>query len=874
MDSEGFIPIPSVSGNIDIDFMDQLFDGGCWLQTTDGSKFLQPGFTTSGEMNLPSYSLQAMGINSANLASVLTLQQEPQRWETGLNKEIQSVDSPQFLSWEASDQNSIWIAPKASLAPFFSVKERLMKAVNHFQSLTRDRGILIQLWVPVRRGGKNFLVTVEQPYFHDPSSSSLANYRSVSMKYEFSADEGSKEGLGLPGRVFLGKTPEWTPDVRFFRQEEYPRVNYAQICDVRGSIALPVFEKESGSCLGVVEIVTTTQKVTYKPEVESVCKALEAVDLRSSEISSPSMEKGGIEPQNVELSEISHIIRTVCDKHGLPIGQTWAPCTEKSKGRHWHSDNNILCASIIDSACYVRDQNVSGFFEACSEQQLFEGQGVVGKAITTNQPYHAIDVSAYSKAEYPLSHHAKMFGLRGASAVHLQCAFGAYRSYVLEFFLPVDCQDPGLTLHTKIMESVEMMIHGSRNVRFFSSKEATFSGKELSFSLDDARMEFSASGKTSHKGTSWISDLVEAQRVGKEVSVSFEFSKESREDLKVTTHWGDANLDSQRGQMFSECGNTDREFGSASLVDSLDDSSFGSEFSLGTPKLGEKKRTKAQKTISLEVLRQYFAGSLKDAARSIGVCPTTLKRICRQHGITRWPSRKIKKVGHSLKKLQVVIDSVQGAQGSLQLSSFYSDFPQLSPAAAKTNDQSKLLINTLPENNMFSSGGTTSGSTSTSHTSSSSQSFSTGAKASNACGSGDTSLSQDQVASLKRARSEAELHLPPLPRNSKSWAQKDGPVCKIKASFGEETIRLTMSTSTSFGDLQCEVARRFHIDDVNKMHIKYLDDDKEWVLLTCDDDLQECIDIQRLSESNTVKLSVHQGSTGELAGSLGSRAQS
>lgn len=270
---------------MDLDLMDELLFEGCWLETTDDFDFLRWGSPVPGTVNFSSDNLQSQDVNDPSISYGSSYQQITQgvefKRELSETLKIEGVGDTLTEAESSELGRRWWIAPNTSSAPN-SVRERLMQAIQYLKECTKDKDVLIQIWVPVKSGGRNVLTTSNQPYTLASNSKSLQNYRNVSEIYQFPAEEDAKESVGLPGRVFLGKLPEWTPDVRFFRAEEYPRVNDAYQCDVRGSLALPVFERGSGTCLGVVEIVSTSQKINYQPELENVCRALEVSILHTA----------------------------------------------------------------------------------------------------------------------------------------------------------------------------------------------------------------------------------------------------------------------------------------------------------------------------------------------------------------------------------------------------------------------------------------------------------------------------------------------------------------------------------------------------------------------------------------------------------------
>ncbi|KAL2904466.1 Protein NLP8 [Bienertia sinuspersici] len=706
----------------------------------------------------------------------------------------------------------------------YSVTERMLRALSLFKE-SSGGGILAQLWVPVRDGDHYILSTCEQPYLLDQM---LLGYREVSRLYTFSVEQKPGSFPGLPGRVYISKLPEWTSNVSYYSSAEYLRGKHAVDHDVRGSVAVPIFASDERSCAAVLELVTVREKSNFDSELESVCRALEAVDLRTTTPPRLLPQRLSIN-QRTALTEITDILRAVCHAHRLPLALTWIPCTleeedgEKScRVQVKDSSLNVNQKSVLcieESACYVNDKEMQGFVPACAEHYLEDGQGVAGKALQSNLPFFYPDVKKYHISEYPLVQHARKFGLSAAVAIRLRSTHTGNDDYILEFFLPLNIT--GNKEQQLLLDSLAgTMQRICRTLR----------------TVTDTELVSSPDSKLDHSGvyqSIFPSDLPL-------MSSPFLFAQDGADGIKQVPF--------DPPSINKECIKED----------------IHSKQANGTKRPMEKKRSTAEKTVSLSVLQQYFSGSLKDAAKSIGVCPTTLKRICRQHGISRWPSRKINKVNRSLRKIQTVLDSVEGVEGGLKFDPTTGGFVAPGSVIQEVNAQKSLFLpgNTMPakkceqanniggevpaiklENNSF--------------------------MMRNQFGQGVTMLDAENHEQESDEHNQATSSGMTVSSNAsgssshngndkqrrstdKTGNEDGGSRITIKATYKEDTVRFKFDPSTGCLHLYEEVANRFKIQ-VGTFQLKYLDDEEEWVMLVSDSDLNECLEIMEYLGKNSIK---------------------
>ncbi|KAK3140411.1 hypothetical protein QOZ80_5AG0400600 [Eleusine coracana subsp. coracana] len=767
-----------------------------------------------------------------------------------------------------------------------------------------DLGASIGNW-ETNEGGKYFNGTSRNLPIRT-CSFRLVQYMAVSMMYTFSADGDSVQDLGLPGRVFKQRVPEWTPNVQYYSSTEFARLNHAINYNVHGTIAFPVFDPSLKSCIAVVELIMTSKKVNYTSEVDKVHKALEAVNLTNTDVVEHPYVLICNERHQVALVEILETLTVTCEKFKLPLAQTWVPCKYQNLLTHCHRARNghinihrscvqESCMLTSDVAFNVVDARMWGFRDACVEHHLQKGQGVSGKAIILRRPCFSRDITRFSKVEYPLVHYARMFGLSGCFSVCLQSAYIGNDDYVLEFFLPPDCRyDDEQKL---LLESILALLR--QHLR--SLQVASDDGSSEAYLQVDAITVIDYEDNT-HARYMNLKSAIHPSHESDIHTIQEPDSRKVKSSIEYKKHLLPENKSKGIGKLFS------------GRSDCTSDSSF---VDLNNKHLG-RRRGKAEKKISLDVIQQYFSGSLKSAAKSLGVCPTTMKRICRQHGISRWPSRQIRKVNRSISKLKKVIESVEGPESAFNLTSIKCHVPvsyhQLSTLNIENERQNKVTLS-IPFAQEYN------GSSShnkplendlhlgtleprqkplvdissqveaikASYMRSSSVEPSAHLETSEeSCHEGlDTvvlTLSKPQQNRNKpdefkehpsqeqntlqrlfikdsecsqdfRNHTISTVTQPTVVRTGNLMLVQNSEIVTVKARYKEDILRFGFRLSGSIVTLKDEVAKRIHMD-VGVFDIKYFDDDNDWVNLTCDADLAECMEIFLLSGSNALRLLV------------------
>jgi hypothetical protein len=714
--------------------------------------------------------------------------------------------------------------------------------------------------------------------------------------------------------------------VQYYSSTEYPRLNHAISYNVHGTVALPVFDPSAQSCIAVVELIMTSKKINYACEVDKVCKALEAVNLKSTEILDHPNVQICNEGRQTALVEILEILTVVCEEHKLPLAQTWVPCKYRSVLAHGGGlkksclsfDGSCMgevCMSTSDVAFHVIDAHMWGFRDACVEHHLQRGQGVSGKAFITRKPCFSKDIRKFCKLKYPLVHYARMFGLAGCFAICLQSSYTGHDDYILEFFLPPDCIDEDD--QNALLESIfTLMKQCLRSLKVVGDRDSSGVSLQLSNVLKIENEEF----KTDAQFDNSDGSLHESPEDGG--AHTFDNGDNKVPNLPE----GHLMADDCSQDNGTSAGRPNGSGASDSLVLHK------------TSKPPERRRGKAEKTISLEVLQQYFSGSLKNAAKSLGVCPTTMKRICRQHGISRWPSRKINKVNRSFSKLKQVIESVQGSDAAFNLTSITGPLPiPVGPSSDSLNvekvtqskvaeplnlvvdgDRDSSLQKSVENDGHFSILMAQQGfmdnnndaqleADKASHSRSSSGEGSINSRTSEGSCQGSPANRTFVCKPIASTFAEPQLNPeefhkepfqePQLPLSrmliedsgsskdlknlftpaadqpflappSNLVSMKHSGTVTIKASFKEDIVRFRFPCSGSVTVLKDEVAKRLRMD-VGTFDIKYLDDDHEWVKLACNADLEECMEISRSSGSHVIRLLVSD-ITAHLGSSCGS----
>ncbi|KAL7229496.1 hypothetical protein ACSBR2_008077 [Camellia fascicularis] len=284
-----------------------------------------------------------------------------------------------------------WVIDGTLIAPL--IPEFIEKIKSYFKIILfvwPDTQFLIQFWKVIEIESKRLLTTRHQAYGFKGIHEGLCLYRLMSLGSKFDVDGVSEDHLGLHGRYYFCK--------------EYPHRDHAINCNIKQSLAMPLFEHSRPCCIGVFEMVLTNEinitscSYTY----ERILSYLRDHGLTSSKcihwydtkVSGEYVLVNNIYlDKDKTLQEINKMLKVVCSTHCLPLAQTWASCR--------------LCNAVFTiGRTYGIGRQKLEFLDECAKQAYEKGRGLLGEQFCPK-----------------IWSSAKMYGLMGSFAICLRSGY-------------------------------------------------------------------------------------------------------------------------------------------------------------------------------------------------------------------------------------------------------------------------------------------------------------------------------------------------------------------------------------------------------------------------------------------------------------------
>ncbi|KAI8569827.1 hypothetical protein RHMOL_Rhmol02G0306700 [Rhododendron molle] len=570
--------------------------------------------------------------------------QERQHKNTGVRIEVSLDDILKY-----SKESRTGAAKKLQGAqPLFSFTDNFAGLIRHaIKKLVFKSELdycLVQFWAATKTSeGRTLLTTQFQPfalgrtYVYDDRADTnrLCEYR-MGMCREYNNSfyvdaESGEDQLGLPGRVFLNQLPESTQAVEHYTPEEYPQRDLALRCKIGLSLALPVFEHSSHTCVGVLEIVSPYHRDIHLHNKEFLGRTydiFQEVGLQCFDGYKHSELQIGDENKAGAFQELKTVLETVCKIHELPLAMTWVPCSACNYLLRGKPEGVEFFERWI--TCQAR------FIEVSKCSHLTTGV-VAGMVLSSSNILYCSDITQLSLVEYPLVPYARLCEFRGWFTICLQSNYTANDIYVLEFFLPSSSNNSWTSLS---------LILGTMVENFKTFKLA--SGQELGDLLSVEVMDFQKGRKLHSR------KKIQAKGGGVRLQL--------RQLDQVSTgaiHSGmnviseDQNIPRleavQNGEVTMQL--------DSSHQPPLDPPNNGqhviiAERNISTVSSLEERKRKIQRVdkgtgvrieVSLEDILKCAKMSRANAAEKLQVSVSTLKRVCRRYGMDRWAPHNIEK---------------------------------------------------------------------------------------------------------------------------------------------------------------------------------------------------------------------------------------